>query len=196
MKKFFVVSIPLWFDSNQTVRRAEFVIVLFQFHSGSIQTWRHRPCSVSPQKLFQFHSGSIQTRPAARVHRHRSGRFNSTLVRFKPGLALLAAPFAARFNSTLVRFKPARHMDHHPRNKVSIPLWFDSNAILWNVISCNIRFQFHSGSIQTGVSALALIARLVSIPLWFDSNRRDCAVRAASATTFQFHSGSIQTKTK
>jgi len=98
----------------------------FQFHSGSIQT-RRMPPGVLRRRMFQFHSGSIQT-PAAAPHnsassavsiplwfdsnwahaepvRRPAGRFNSTLVRFKPQGALYRNGPKNGFNSTLVRFK-------------------------------------------------------------------------------------------
>jgi len=54
---------------------------------------------------------------------------------------------------------------------VSIPLWFDSNTVLFPPSGGFIGFQFHSGSIQTNNPITTL----------------------AGVAAFQFHSGSIQT---
>jgi len=55
--------------------------------------------------------------------------------------------------------------------KVSIPLWFDSNTVCDLRTDTSREFQFHSGSIQTPqLAALSCAGQLVSIPLWFDSN--------------------------
>jgi len=75
------------------------------------------------------------------------------------------------FNSTLVRFKLNRFRKSSRFMVVSIPLWFDSNALAETISVRNILFQFHSGSIQTLAEKLILRAM----------------------EKFQFHSGSIQT---
>jgi len=59
-----MVSIPLWFDSNQSRFNLFEPAYQFQFHSGSIQTqiFLH---DGTLHNWFQFHSGSIQTSHSA-----------------------------------------------------------------------------------------------------------------------------------
>ena len=76
----------------------------FQFHDGSIQAWntdegRALVDKVSIPRWFDssFHGCS-------KLGLCVCG-FNSTMVRFKPRDALLAAGYETSFNSTMVRFK-------------------------------------------------------------------------------------------
>jgi len=78
-----IVSIPLWFDSNESqeeraghaARRFNSTLVRFKQNELVIHT--------SCLSWFQFHSGSIQTCPSP-VWPLPCFSFNSTLVRFKP----------------------------------------------------------------------------------------------------------------
>jgi len=101
--------------------------------------------------LFQFHSGSIQTYYVSFADAHGGVSFNSTLVRFKPKqqhpLQLQQAvsiPLWFDSNSVMrlfiARFTPefqfhsgsiqtqVQNKCYQTLKNVSIPLWFDSNT--------------------------------------------------------------------
>jgi len=142
---------------------------------------------------FQFHSGSIQT--VLYFFLQLAGLcFNSTLVRFKRNAARLSwcarrvsiplwfdSNNYAAFHSTLhTRVSIPLWFDSNRDDKkvkkffltVSIPLWFDSNLFVGSTSFWNMKFQFHSGSIQTTPPTFV----------------------GGSKNRFQFHSGSIQTR--
>jgi len=144
------VSIPLWFDSNSPVCASRNLPCMFQFHSGSIQTHLQRSLRCAKigfnstlvrfkpnmmigmskkivgvsiplwfdsnisqivegimSAMFQFHSGSIQTRKCADAHdRSPWFQFHSGSIQ-----TLFSSQQSVRDET------------------VSIPLWFDSNAI-------------------------------------------------------------------
>jgi len=121
-----LVSIPLWFDSNQQALARSHDEAVFQFHSGSIQTFdpfagsgttlgfnstlvRFKPRGFRGKRAricaFQFHSGSIQTQEHFDSHGFRAVfQFHSGSI--QTIFVTLVVPHAAH---------------------VSIPLWFDSN---------------------------------------------------------------------
>jgi len=100
------VLIPLWFDSNYGGGITNFRgSIVFQFHSGSIQTFV-KTQFVRLQQLFQFHSGSIQTDLNLR---------NSHILT------------AFQFHSGSIQTK-SWAIRTERRSRVSIPLWFDSNC--------------------------------------------------------------------
>jgi len=210
----FLVSIPLWFDSN-TVRPngqpscADVSIPLW-FDSNEA---KH---STEIKDGISFNSTLVRFKPAlGRISDGRSKGFNSTLVRFKPAIMTLKAPSATV--SIPLWFDSNRDRDcrHHWRLPVSIPLWFDSNMMdfritfLSSLVSIPLWFDSNRG-----LHAAQTCTRDVSIPLWFDSNVKDFRQhltilpvsiplwfdsniiglpKSRVSPMFQFHSGSIQT---
>jgi len=191
--RIYAVSIPLWFDSNYDGDAAVITKVVFQFHSGSIQTgevfcsailgmgFQFHSGSIQTSELlsfisdlnkFQFHSGSIQTCCSWITRCADMHSFNSTLVRFKPpdGEVQVVVINEFQFHSGSIQTS-GDSSEEHRTDEVSIPLWFDSN--------------YHC-------SARACLQQFVSIPLWFDSNCRGASL-PMNTESFQFHSGSIQT---
>jgi len=127
--------------------------------------------AVSSWHWFQFHSGSIQTK-----------WFPSNIT--DPGFG---------FNSTLVRFKPNSRSACPLGLSVSIPLWFDSNRMKMLEMFANVKFQFHSGSIQTQI---VIFAHMIESTFQFHSGSIQTAhdwIDRGGMCRFQFHSGSIQT---
>jgi len=168
-------------------------LIAFQFHSGSIQTGGDGGGDGGGAG-FQFHSGSIQTcyRFCFIHKKHRS--FNSTLVRFKPVTALWVIPLPIGFNSTLVRFKLP---DHSLLLSKLLKFQFHSGSIQTMVRDFSgarsRKFQFHSGSIQTCRDRVEKIRR--SLFQFHSGSIQTSYVNAGTRANsrFQFHSGSIQT---
>ena len=110
----YFVSIPLWFDSNQSKT------IQHQRRNGS-----------------QFHYGSIQIRSKGFLKASPRKSLNSTMVRFK-----LPEPSESHRTSNQSQFhygsiqinNTIRYSNGMPM--VSIPLWFDSNN--WNDITLHI----------------------------------------------------------
>jgi len=121
----FLVSIPLWFDSNGITQGLCHIPRKFQFHSGSIQTIVNFAAD-ELTRPFQFHSGSIQTtresgvRAAAKVVSiplwFDSNRWGSCLCAGDSAFQFHSGSIQTFhkhnqvlanvcFNSTLVRFK-------------------------------------------------------------------------------------------
>jgi len=125
---------------------------------------------MSPQ--FQFHSGSIQTLSSLPA---------------KSSTCHVSIPLWFDSNGG------TRDRDRRD-DVVSIPLWFDSN--LWVVFQyCMFSsFQFHSGSIQTGVAIFASMSFTKSFQ-FHSGSIQTLRHRALYQflLLFQFHSGSIQT---
>jgi len=209
------VSIPLWFDSNVIDTTEDFVLSVFQFHSGSIQTNIDKLIICGPTR-FQFHSGSIQTKDSdlylviQHTFQFHSGSIQTK--KLKPQLPIqprfqfhsgsiqtfadaFSMRFVESFNSTLVRFKrDSRGRIRQRWNSFNSTLVrFKHTTLAKEIIngagfnSTLVRFKrdFGSPTLRANCS--------VSIPLWFDSNQTRNK-RCAFGHQFQFHSGSIQTK--
>ena len=123
---------------------------VFQFHDGSISTFRHRwrvgRCGrVSIPRWFDQHA-CVST-----AQRRGSRRFNSTMVRSA------RAPGQGRRGDVIA---------------VSIPRWFDQHSYISDQRHLpGQRFQFHDGSISTAeVANVASSGGHVSIPRWFDQH--------------------------
>ena len=124
-------------------------VIVFQFHDGSIQATKHAPIkavpvSVSIPRWFDSSSTILITLFLI------IPRFNSTMVRFKPGLDV-----EAQARIWLFQF--------HDGSIQAVGLRTDMQA--------KERFQFHDGSIQaTGMMRVEVVGCKVSIPRWFDSS--------------------------
>jgi len=152
---------------------------------------------VASSWTFQFHSGSIQTWKVADRKKELEKSFNSTLVRFKP--AAFASPrWSAtefQFHSGSIQTSSDALLVCFPR-EVSIPLWFDSNRSKGKAIRVR-EYGFNSTLVRFKLIAplLLLVCNWrVSIPLWFDSNTISTEQGGTLEEVFQFHSGSIQTQ--
>jgi len=188
-----LVSIPLWFDSNGR-RGPTAGAAAIGFNSTLVRFKRiELRLRDARWEVFQFHSGSIQTGLAASPALPAKG-FNSTLVRFKHFVHEQTGQASPRvsiplwfdsnvahnlnkyllflcFNSTLVRFKLTEHSLTFLDYMVSIPLWFDSNRR--RALRALLRRSFNSTLVRFKPDAEACADALseVSIPLWFDSNK-------------------------
>ncbi len=102
-------------------------------------------------------------------------------------------------------------------NTISIPHWFYSNRVIFfRELTAPLKFQYHTGSIQTIPLLIASIAdvifqyhtgsiqtlnhrrkhtynNFISIPHWFYSNVQCRKSTGSRETAFQYHTGSIQT---
>ena len=145
------VSIPRWFDQHVVaVLMRMFLVILFQFHDGSISTRRL--------------SAPRWTKPY---------RFNSTMVRSAPDEAYRLA--CDQKNVSIPRWfdQHSRFLRHEPQ--IRFLFQFHDGSISTRsgrqccVLDC--LFQFHDGSISTLRAIFGLpVLCLVSIPRWFDQH--------------------------
>ena len=143
----------------------------FQFHNGSIKSYKRHPMSDLAGRAFQFHTGSIKRLSLASGPGDEEPRFNSILVRLKVKTSHLTSEIPQRFNSILVRLKVLLKS-----TLTMLNLSFNSILVrlkeAWR--SCRgqeiLRFQFHTGSIKSHPKWMARLRKgfTVSIPYWFD----------------------------
>ena len=99
----------------------------------------------------QFHYGSIQTYNAILQKENGIKSHNSTMVRFKPVgdyeiIKLNEGESQFHYGSIQTKMKTIIFM---LKDRVTIPLWFDSNRDVDARIAKIRESQFHYGSIQT-----------------------------------------------
>ncbi len=120
--------------------------------------------------LFQYHTGSIQTGLEHNCTR-TTQYFNTTLVLFKQEKPVFLCIVKFNFNTTLVLFKLYFPVFKVVFFKISIPHWFYSNSFqgclsLESVLYFNTTLVLFK--LPDSIASLSLC--VISIPHWFYSN--------------------------
>ena len=165
------ISIPLWCDSNYSVRRKcrnrnqHFNSTLVRFKL--FRAWTIAFCS----NQFQFHSGAIQTQTMSLVtERGLIFQFHSGAIQTSGERLTAFADIVFQFHSGAIQTLSTKELIL-VYILISIPLWCDSNYkhTFPNVCACSISIPLWCDSNWT-LCLTHACELLISIPLWCDSN--------------------------
>ena len=177
-----------------------------------VQLELERNCSKRNRSKFQFHYGSIRTLNVAYGTELAPTNFNSIMVQLEQG-RIRCCNNSTEFQFHYGSIRTYLHLQCICKPRISIPLWFNQNTKLIDMIDKTYNFNSIMVQLELRPITKVFLLKLISIPLWFNQNyllssmflsvsyfnsimvQLELTSRnlRVSKYLFQFHYGSIRT---